>query len=474
MDKILHINAEQHLPSGVVHTLNKPSYLFPFTTKKTKYLQGNFKIVISELARNITHYDLQSHKLEELDFCYFEGANKLSEFIARTKEVEFPDDVARVNFLRLIDTYLFSDQQMKVVHTYLYNFIGKSEAGQTEINHLAEFIASVFIGDNEEIKNIFKNKETDDILTRLIIKEIDQLVEEKKTAPKRQYSNMFPNFTKLFQQDIQFLVKHKEFFITNFEMFLHYYAFMYVCQAVVQLEKIAQGTFEEAHPLYFALDWEAVRKKRPVADDFKGFKVVKDNAINLFSHEFVLRSLSYNIFNKGKDAGYEVRSYHQLLHDVESLGENDKKQFVQEIKEWMKDYINWSYRNPEERPASELPNTAEELFAVLLALVKDRMNDDARKEYGRSIENLGLGVFLKQRGSLGYLLNINHDFLMMMTAVIVKDERMPFKTLLKEFEKRGIAFDRHSIEEIITLFNNHNILDKKSDSGDAQYVKPIL
>ncbi|MGR5981745.1 DNA phosphorothioation-dependent restriction protein DptG [Bacillus cereus] len=27
---------------------------------------------------------------------------------------------------------------------------------------------------------------------------------------------------------------------------------------------------------------------------------------------------------------------------------------------------------------------------------------------------------------------------------------------------------------IIELFDSHNILDKKSDSGDAQYVKRIL
>lgn len=81
---------------------------------------------------------------------------------------------------------------------------------------------------------------------------------------------------------------------------------------------------------------------------------------------------------------------------------------------------------------------------------------------------------MKRRGSLGYVFNVTHDFLMMMTAVIVKENSMPFKTLLEEFRVRGIAFDRFTIQEIVNLFSQHNILENKSDSGDAQYVKPIL
>ena len=74
----------------------------------------------------------------------------------------------------------------------------------------------------------------------------------------------------------------------------------------------------------------------------------------------------------------------------------------------------------------------------------------------------------------GYVLNIKHDFLLLLTAVSVKDNRIPLKDLFVEFEKRGVAFDQYSKKEIISLLDSHNILDKKSDSGDAQYVKPIL
>ena len=61
-----------------------------------------------------------------------------------------------------------------------------------------------------------------------------------------------------------------------------------------------------------------------------------------------------------------------------------------------------------------------------------------------------------------------------MTALCVKDKKIRLNQLFEEYEKRGLFFDRYSKEEIIKLLTKLNLIDKKSDSGDAQYVKPIL
>ena len=112
-------------------------------------------------------------------------------------------------------------------------------------------------------------------------------------------------------------------------------------------------------------------------------------------------------------------------------------------------------------------------FKVLFKCLKKGTSTSVAKKYGENIEDLG-APFIKSRGNLGQVLNIKHDFLLLLTAVSVKDKRIPLNDLFLEFEKRGVAFDRYSKKEVITLLDNHNILDKKSDSGDAQYVKPIL
>ena len=48
------------------------------------------------------------------------------------------------------------------------------------------------------------------------------------------------------------------------------------------------------------------------------------------------------------------------------------------------------------------------------------------------------------------------------------------KRLFKEYEKRGIYLDGTSKEYLQEFFTKLNLIDKKSDSGDAQYVKRIL
>ena len=64
----------------------------------------------------------------------------------------------------------------------------------------------------------------------------------------------------------------------------------------------------------------------------------------------------------------------------------------------------------------------------------------------------------------------------MFTKIILKqyDGRVRLSVLFKEFEKRGLLFDRESKKLITELFEKMDLLEKRSDSGDAQYVKYLL
>ncbi|WP_241958117.1 DNA phosphorothioation-dependent restriction protein DptG [Staphylococcus agnetis] len=83
-------------------------------------------------------------------------------------------------------------------------------------------------------------------------------------------------------------------------------------------------------------------------------------------------------------------------------------------------------------------------------------------------------MFLKNRGSLGKTLTLKKEMLILLTAIIVKEEKMLIKDVFLEFEKRGVYFDRYTREEIALFYEKMNILDKKSDSGDVKYVKSVL
>ena len=83
--------------------------------------------------------------------------------------------------------------------------------------------------------------------------------------------------------------------------------------------------------------------------------------------------------------------------------------------------------------------------------------------------------YLKRRGRSGMMLNLSEETLIFLTKVCIKDqERMRLNDVFAEFEARGVFLDNHSKTEIMYYYEKLNLIEKKSDSGDAQYVKRIL
>ena len=73
------------------------------------------------------------------------------------------------------------------------------------------------------------------------------------------------------------------------------------------------------------------------------------------------------------------------------------------------------------------------------------------------------------------MLNITEERLILLTKLAIKDnDQMSLNDVFEQFKKRGIYFDSSSKEEIIKFYSKLNLIDKKSDSGDAQYVKRFL
>lgn len=65
--------------------------------------------------------------------------------------------------------------------------------------------------------------------------------------------------------------------------------------------------------------------------------------------------------------------------------------------------------------------------------------------------------------------------LVLMTKVSIGDKKqVRLNELFDEFRKRGIYLDNQSQESIVEFYEKLNLIEKKSDSGDAQYVKGIL
>ncbi len=457
-----------HLFKKNKHDVGNVHDVLPFLTNKKGAIKGNFKKVLGEFVRFNSSLELDHKAYSEIDTFTTEDKNKYSEHIA--SQVKYQDDEdATYDFVRFLDQYLSSGEEIKPIHPYLFNYIPVEKENDNEFKKYAQFLSETLASNNVYIKEIFKNRKAEDILTELILSQLDGLKEVK--PKKKQYQLLLEPLVTCYQEDLLYLSKHKDYFLASFPLLTHFYTLMYAMQLVFKFNEFTKADFKEITPLYFALDWEAISKRRKAAEGGNVYKFIKDNAKNLFPHIHTISHLSHNVFQETLDDSLEFMPYSTLYKKIKDKGEDFEQEFLADLKRWIDLYKNLPFTKV---TIEDTSNTLPEAFEILFKCVQAGTSSSVAKRFGKNIEDLASDHFVKSRGSIGNVLNLKHEFLLLITAVSVKDKRIPLNELFNEFEKRGIALDRYSKKEVMTLFDNLNIIDKKSDSGDAQYVKPIL
>ncbi|WJE71735.1 DNA phosphorothioation-dependent restriction protein DptG [Bacillus albus] len=469
MSTLLKINyLEELLKKKKKHDAGRAMDVLPYTANSSNTIKGNINDILGDYVRNICGLQLADKKKKE---DIYDSDNYLVNQIM--DEIECTED-AKYDLERFLNQHLFGqNNSIKPIHPYLFNYMSVSKSNEKENQKYAQFIRDVLVYEGIDISSVFDNKESEDILTELILSKLDVSSKDIKV----QYHPLMKSLADLYQKDLLFLSESKDYFLKSFSLLTHFYSFVYVCQLVIKFEQFDGADYSNTTPLYFALEWESISKRRKAADSLEGFTRVKEKAPNLFVHIHTMSQLSHNELQgcDDVDSKNKIRfmTYTELKEIADLKGEDTSERLVNDINEWIYRYSHietWANNITPKEEAKDLPQAFKTLFNCL----QEGTSTDVCEKYGKNIEDLGKNVFLKNRGSIGAVFNMSHEMLLLLTAVCVKEERMPLNRLFEEFSKRGVAFDRHSKKMIIELFDSHNILDKKSDSGDAQYVKRIL
>lgn len=115
------------------------------------------------------------------------------------------------------------------------------------------------------------------------------------------------------------------------------------------------------------------------------------------------------------------------------------------------------------------------LFESVKAQFEDTPRRKNDRTYAEKFKKFCEKNFLKLRGRSGYMLSLSEEILIFLTKVCVKDQEiLRLKDVFEEFERRGVFLDNVSKEQVTQYFEKLNLIEKKSDSGDAKYVKRIL
>lgn len=464
---------EQLLLGGKKHDTGNAYKIFPFNTRTayhtiSKSFDNIFGNFILQMSGN------KFKKLPDLNYEYEteDQVHLLSKFIAneffKTQEGTTDEEF---EFTKMVDSLLYTNNRFTPVHPYLFNLINFDQTIDQNFKAYGLFLANCF-GEGTDFKNVFNEKNTNNILIKSILNNASKLIEQDSREHTKEFKSVLPFFTKLYIEDVNFLQQNKERFFKDVSLLTHYYFFMYIGQFIYKSEAYTQADLEKATPLHFVLDHEKLSKRRKESMLLQSFEEVEHRANYLFSHINVLSQLSYNVVQKGvleHGERNEVLFYGEIKQNLELEQSEFIQDFIEKVQTWLVKYQEWKKIDQQ-----ELSTDFDELMRIYVRIVQKGLHKDAIAKVSSAFKHIGKPQFIKSRGSLGNTFNLKHEVLILLTSVIVKDERMPLKQVFEQLELRGILLDQYSKQEVINIYNSHNILDKKSDSGDAQYVKRIL
>jgi len=433
------------------HTSGTEHKIFPYVGGNNEI--NSFTGVIGEFSRTVTGKKYTTLEKEQL-------MNEISRKVVTHNNQDM--------LFSVINELFFNDyNELVIAHPAFFNYVRSTKQEST----LGSFLANILVTDKlkEGIKERY-NKEPENVILKLVYKSLPSLEEEDKKA---RYQLCIDRIQDQFEHDLYFLLENEKLFLSHFENLLLYYYFYYITQLILRLDQF----FDEekvAYPVYYNLDWEKKRTRTRKSYN-EGWKVIEHRISRFFPHVNCLEMINC-IQGKNK-----FMSYQGFRKFIEGLNEEKRDQLRLDMQYLAKEYkertadIDWDEYKPSSNKYDEpIFNHVRSLFNQISYQFKKSGRKKIANQFYEGFEAFAKRYFLKQSGPLGYTLNLKQDFFIFLTKMCInKREKIALKDLFKEFEERGIHFDRDSKKSIIELYEKLNILEKKSDSGDAQYVKYI-
>ena len=386
------------------------------------------------------------------------------------KEIDIEkDDIP--SLLDIIKSLFYKDGQFVANNIGMYVFKGDSD--NKSVPRHAIFLNDVLRIDDTDKKAI--NTAMDlypyNALERLMIDCIDTNKNYKK-QDKTPYFVVYEDAAQKFKKDFHFMLKNGMSSPKELSNLLALYYLYYTSQTCITLDHFGSGSRTSQTKLFFALDWEKVSANRECCRG--GWKSLHENVNNIFCHAITLELL-----NQIEDT--EMMVDYIKLSEMIHEGSIDDQQTAKEIENIEQVYIDaiGDYTDFNSIAFYESTSSTDTAIQHLFKCVKRQfLNTDrkrANEAYVEKLTEFYKNRWLKNRKKAGLVFNLTESDIIFLTKISIQNsDRIRLADLFTEYEKRGIYLDNISKGLLQQFFTRLNLLDKKSDSGDAQYVKRIL
>ena len=291
----------------------------------------------------------------------------------------------------------------------------------------------------------------------------------------REYT-ILPYIKKSFKYDLTWLLKQEETVkIKYLHLLLHFYVCYAVTQTIVNINSKRIKEIQGPVPFFFILKSEKISLSHDAVTRGWSYQIPKTTLDKLYG-----RSQALDIFNSV--LGGNVGFYPDIISRLEMTPFEDNKLLCLELLNfYQKDKRNALFGRSSER---HILDSFEELridihsyndvLSVMEKLCVGLQSPSYISRMRKKVIDLLTVRFLQNRKRSGYVLTLDNEMLIFLIAIFTKSKKTKLEDMYKLFNSYGMFFNRGTRLAIEEYLLKLNLLDRKSDSGEAQYVRVIL
>ncbi len=437
----------------ITHHQNIRFKLFPYTANGKTPIVTDMKEVIGDFIKTAIGV-----KTPDTDF---------QKLMSNVKDATGVDEEKYL--AQIIRALFYHDDKFVADNIGLYAYKGASE--NSSVEKLAQYLNDVFsigVDDKQTIKEAMQ-KYPYNALEKLMTDCLGSIPvdDEEEKSP---YFTVFEDAGQRFKKDLRFMLVNGMSTPEDLSDLLALYYLYYTSQTCISLDQFGNGSRTEQTKLFFALDWEKVSANRECCKG--GWKKLYENVAHIFSHAITLELLNQI---DSSDCVFDYKRLSDCVDDAEL----DDHYVATEIAKIEKIYTEsvGDYKGFSSIPYIESKNETDAAMRHLFQCVNAQFvnRKAANDKYVNKLFEFYRSRWLKNRKKAGLVFNLTERDIIFLTKVSIQErDRIRLVDLFKEYEKRGVYLDNISKALLQDFFTRLNLLDKKSDSGDAQYVKRIL
>lgn len=454
------------------HKTPKRAVLFPYTTNtppvKTLEMLKNFQHICGEINRNLKV--IKPEKSYDIDSLLDKITNK----------VESDNKKLLVDIIKKI---AFSeDDNLYCFHPKIFYYI-LSKDSKTHLKSIGEFCTNVLFKNKTEVVPDYRKEGTENVFHDLILRYLPPLTNDSTPNKKKGYCFIDVGLSEVFFKDLEF-ISTPSLATKHLPELIKFYYLLYQLRSIEQLNYLF--TDKKLEPIYFSLDWERLSKERPAYKE--GWKRIeqqrgfKSNIVTMWSHANCIELLNYIPF-KGLSSPFNYIDIKEWSQNADESDRNTAEESLNTLILFYKDNISklgqdltGKFDDSIDLLDDPIIAKAKLLFKIIHYQFINSERKNASLRYSQWFSRFVSNNFIKFRGRIGNTLAIDRQQMMFLTQLCIgkNKNKIRLRELWDELSLRGLAFDFDSKRQIVRLFEALNLLEKKSDSGDAQYVKQIF